>query len=306
MGPGSPNTHFPGARANHFGREPGGYWLIEPTTGPKVSDPLAAGPLPLVLVLPDCCLSGDVAASLAQDAFWRHIAQQGAVVILPVYNAASVIDDVRASMREALSELTEGDHPAVDLTKSAVIGYAFGGPAAIIYAATAEAEGLPIPSALLVANPCEGNAEGNSEGSDCVTIPTDLALPRGVKVVIWVADQDGVVGTAPAKRIWTSLDSVSLADRDFVMAVSDDHGHLPFIADHNTINAHASDPGGVYGLWKLFDGLTACTFTGDFCQYALGDTPEQRFMGVWSDGVPVAELKITDNPGPPRNPPGIH
>jgi hypothetical protein len=35
------------------------------------------------------------------------------------------------------------------------------------------------------------------------------------------------------------------------------------------------------------------------CEYALGDTPEQRFMGYWSDGVPVAELEVVADPGPP-------
>jgi len=28
----------------------------------------------------------------------------------------------------------------------------------------------------------------------------------------------------------------------------------------------------------------------------LGNTKEQRFMGVWSDGVAVKELKVTDTP----------
>jgi hypothetical protein len=28
-------------------------------------------------------------------------------------------------------------------------------------------------------------------------------------------------------------------------------------------------------------------------QYALGDTPEQRYMGQWSDGTAVLELKAT-------------
>jgi hypothetical protein len=29
---------------------------------------------------------------------------------------------------------------------------------------------------------------------------------------------------------------------------------------------------------------------------ALGNTPEQRFMGTWSDGVPVTEAVVTDDP----------
>ena len=52
-----------------------------------------------------------------------------------------------------------------------------------------------------------------------------------------------------------------------------------------------------YGTWKLLDALMACSFDGTWCEYALGNTPEQRFMGVWSDGVPVIELNVTDDPG---------
>lgn len=47
-----------------------------------------------------------------------------------------------------------------------------------------------------------------------------------------------------------------------------------------------------YGLWKLFDGLTDAAFFGKNRQYALGNTPEMRYMGKWSDGVPVKELKV--------------
>jgi len=51
-----------------------------------------------------------------------------------------------------------------------------------------------------------------------------------------------------------------------------------------------------FGLWKLFDGLTDAAFFGTNRNYALGNTPEQRFMGVWSDGRPVKELIVTKHP----------
>ena len=51
-----------------------------------------------------------------------------------------------------------------------------------------------------------------------------------------------------------------------------------------------------FGTWKLFDGLCDAAFYGKNREYALGNTTQQRFMGLWSDGVPVKELKITDNP----------
>ncbi len=51
-----------------------------------------------------------------------------------------------------------------------------------------------------------------------------------------------------------------------------------------------------YGLWKLFDGLCDAAFYGKNREFALGNTPQQRFMGKWSDGTPVKELKITTDP----------
>ena len=51
-----------------------------------------------------------------------------------------------------------------------------------------------------------------------------------------------------------------------------------------------------YGTWKLFDALCDAAFYGKNREYALGNTPQQRFMGLWSDGVPVKELKVTDKP----------
>lgn len=47
-----------------------------------------------------------------------------------------------------------------------------------------------------------------------------------------------------------------------------------------------------YFCWKQFDALRSAAFERDPRAYALGDTPEHRFNDVWSDGVPVRELKI--------------
>jgi hypothetical protein len=49
-------------------------------------------------------------------------------------------------------------------------------------------------------------------------------------------------------------------------------------------------------LWKLFDGLADAAFFGRNREYALGNTPQQRFMGFWSDGTAVKELIVTDRP----------
>ena len=40
----------------------------------------------------------------------------------------------------------------------------------------------------------------------------------------------------------------------------------------------------------------SCSFANQDCQVAFGNTPQQRFIGTWSDGVPVAEAQVTKDP----------
>lgn len=47
-----------------------------------------------------------------------------------------------------------------------------------------------------------------------------------------------------------------------------------------------------YGTWKLFDALEEAAFWGRNREYALGNTPQQRFMGKWSDEIPVKEMTV--------------
>ena len=51
-----------------------------------------------------------------------------------------------------------------------------------------------------------------------------------------------------------------------------------------------------FGYWKLFDGLTDAVFYGRNREYALGNTPRQRYMGTWSDGQPVREPVVFGQP----------
>jgi hypothetical protein len=105
------------------------------------------------------------------------------------------------------------------------------------------------------------------------------------------------------------------------MVQSDTHGFPPLVADHlfplnfdkEFVRAHdfskakkrelsfkrtllqkflRSDALSFYGSWKLFDALCSAAFYGEDKHFALGDTKEQRFMGLWSDGVPVKELRV--------------
>ncbi len=118
-----------------------------------------------------------------------------------------------------------------------------------------------------------------------------------------------------------ALTQVPASNRNFVTISSDYYGRPPLIADHSaptavdlglppsTLNnlfnsvvfmvTHwgVVDAMDYYGYWKLFDGLCDAAFHGRNREYALGDTPQQRFMGTWSDGVPVRPLEVMRAPG---------
>jgi len=117
----------------------------------------------------------------------------------------------------------------------------------------------------LNASPGVGQSDGGREGG----IYLELGAAPGLS-----ADDALVDVTFPVR--------VGLSLHDYYELAGVDHsfGYL-------SIGAAASVPFGRtrYGTWNVHG-------TVDF--YALGDTPEQRDMGRWSDGVPARELIVRE------------
>jgi pimeloyl-ACP methyl ester carboxylesterase len=181
----------------------------------------------------------------------------------------------------------------------AVVGHSVGGVLAANYAAVAAEAELPVPAALMSVEPggCEGCGESGQLGVPFAELGAISATTRALVVV---GEDDDAVGDFGAKIIWSGMAAVPSERRDYVTVTSDGHGEPPLEASHAFPQASGPDDNvdalDWYGTWKLFDALTACAFAGDSCDVALGDTPAQRFMGIWSDGTPVAEARVTDDP----------
>jgi len=132
-------------------------------------------------------------------------------------------------------------------------------------------------------------------------------IPPGTLVLVMAGDQDNWVGYQDARDIIWETTQIPQENKDFVMMDSDNHGYPPITADHffplcssikifgynSTFLTNAQD---YYGTWKLFDGLYDAAFYGQNRDYALGNTSQQRFMGLWSDGTPIKELNVTTSP----------
>jgi acetyl esterase/lipase len=193
-------------------------------------------------------------------------------------------------IRDGLAELEEGEHVAVDLAKLAAVGHSFGGMLAAKYAAIAEAEGLPAPSAIMPVMP----------GCDCSFANEVGTIPATTRVIMLASRQDADAKEWWSQPMWDAMTLVPLEQRDYVLLWSDWHGAPDLVVSHHTPNTDGEwDPLDAldwYGTWKFFDLLTDCSFFGTDCDAALGNTPEQRYMGTWSDGTPVTEAEITDDP----------
>lgn len=302
-GPGGTEYVFPAVRATSLGDEPGGGRIFEPSATARDGTAAPSELLPLVLLIDGCCYRAEGRAvnggggdgGQGFHAWIEHLVRRGAIVVYPIYGSSNPQMDIAAAMQAALATLATEGHTQPDPARTAVIGFSFGGPLAADYAAAAGAAGLPVPEVLLAYAP-----------SRVYPTPHRPSPPPTLRALVIIGDNDP--GAAPgANVIWAWLAPLPRGQRDFVTLVSDDRGEPPLIAVHHVPLTNARPPNPVvsldaldwYGTWKLIDALMSCTIAGAWCEYALGNTPEQRFMGTWSDGAPVKELVVSDDPASP-------
>ncbi len=323
-GPGGKQYIHANATKNRYGSGNGEYWIFEPDAPKPASAPVVV------------FLHGWGGMNpLYYGAWLDHLVKRGNIVIYPRYQA-TLLTPIREflpstidAIKDALSRLqTERGHIKPDLKKFAVVGHSLGGLLAANVAALAKESSLPQVRAVMSVEPGITEAPVNFPLADLKKIPPETLL------LAVAGDQDTLVRDTDAKRIYYESTRIPAENKDFVMMVTDTHGAPSLQASHRapTATDRSYDNGeGVgggpanpervgnsrqndrssqdrrldtmminaldfYGTWKLFDALCDAAFYGKNRDYALGNTPKQRFMGVWSDGVPVKELKVTDKP----------
>jgi acetyl esterase/lipase len=268
---------------------------------------------------------------LYYGAWIDHLVKRGNIVVFPRYQSsvltprAHFIPNTLDAIKDAIDRLQrEPGHVRPELNRVAAVGHSLGGVLAASVAALAAESGLPPVRAVMAVEPGMTSHPANVPIADLKKIPGDTVL------LSVAGDRDTFVGDIDAKRIYYESTRVSADNKDFVTLVTDDHGTPGLIANHRAPTApdQTYDNGegdrtapqtnrderstngprpestrapvvnalDYYGLWKLFDGLCDAAFFLKNREYALGNTPQQRFMGRWSDGVAVKELIVTDQP----------
>ena len=244
-----------------------------------------------------------------------HLVGRGNVIVFPVYQdslltaAKDFTPNAIAAVQNAIHTLqNEPGHVKPQLDKVAIVGHSMGGVISANMAALWKGAGLPFPRAIMCVEP--GKTWG-SLGWIQIQLADLSQIPAQTLLLSVAGDRDQLVNDVDAKRIFNESTQVSSTNKNYGKpSLSADHlaalalGTMPRGAEQGnrmTNSLHVETNSTVnaldfYGTWKLFDGLTDAAFYGQNRNSALGNTPEQRFMGVWSDGVPVKELKVTTQP----------
>lgn len=238
-------------------------------------------------------LHGANAIDPENQAKWStHLARKGNIVIYPAYQTplsrpADYTPNAITAIRNALAALAKNPGPKPDTSGGLLlIGHSYGSVVAVNYASRAAAQGLPAAAGILAVNPWY------------TTIDSPLSVPASTEVVCVVGMDDTFAGRQGCDTIWDRLghDTTPSPIRNYVRMYSDAHGSPALSADHSAPNDKFSPVDALdwYGYWKLADGLRDCSLLGTNCAFALGDTPQQRHMGNWSDGTPVTPLEVSE------------
>ena len=320
-GPGGSAYKHREVRTNLYAEGNLAYWLYEPVDPSPQRAPLVT------------LLHGWGGGSPSRFGAWiDHLVKRGNIVLFPVYQgslrpwakpwdqvpASEMLTNVTGTVKDAIQRLQKGDHVQPNLERFAITGLSLGGALTAQMAAVAQKNGLPVPRAIMPIAPGRPIwARRSLPVVDLRTIPSSLLM------IVVVCEDDKTAGDREGRRIFAETSQISPENKNLVVMLSDYHGTPPLVANHSSPaayhpnyemapliqNRRLNRPGKkveerdflppsalhYYGYWKLFDALTDAAFYQQNREYALGATPQQRFMGIWSDGAPVKELTVITN-----------
>jgi len=292
-GPGSTVYPFAGVRTDRIGSLPTGSTVFSP----EVMQPEQLVDLPVIVFL-----HGFTAVEPQRYGGWiTHLVRRGAVVIYPDYQNPGVfaggqdryIGNMFLGITDALNSLD------LDPSRLHVVGHSLGAVLTMVYGVTAAERGLPPAATLTMIEPGGCRNCGNSIGFG-VPLLLDGTVPEDTLVSIVAGEDDALVGTSDAHMLSGMVSAIPTDRRRFVVVRSDDHGQPSLVADH--LFPQTAGRGGEedsldwHGLWRPLDALVGCAETGQYCDIALGTSPQALFMGMWSDGTPVTTPQVQETP----------
>lgn len=241
----------------------------------------------------------------------EHLVKKGHVVIFPKYqlNDASLpsgyTPNAITGIQDALLELASNPNRVKPrMEHFGIIGHSYGGVISSNLVTEYAAYGIPKPQCFMLCQPGTG-------GINSGRLNSYTAMDTSYNALIVVGSGDIVVGNSFGREIMDST-NIPTSHKNYITHYPDNLGNPNVEATHNEPLASNNDYDGgtvstvitggyiaskidavdFYCYWKLADALLSCTFYGEDCNYAFGDTPEQKYMGQWSDGTDLELLVV--------------
>ena len=240
--------------------------------------------------------------------FIRHTVRHGTIVVYPRWQTDTAVPcpgpfDIEPCMASALNGIDGAlEYLAADATRvqpeldgASYFGFSFGGVITTNLVNRWQTLGLPEPEVVFLEDPHDGGLDGTGEPA----LDDDLSGIPASTLLQCHSSADGIIAGSPnssCNAIFPGLGHVPDENKDLVMARADNHG-VPALSSVHGVCAAPPGTADAYDwnfCWKVWDALHAAASDGDMSQFALGDTPEHRSNGLWSDGTPVAPLTIQD------------
>ena len=277
-----------------------GYWLFEPTNPtPDSAD---------VIIFNHAY---GVFNPGLYGAWIEHLVKKGNIIIFPKFQSSDAslpstyTPNAVTGILDAIAELnTNASYVRPRWNHLAMIGHSYGGVVSANLAVEYSAYGTPKPNCIMLCQPGTG-------GVNTGRLNSYASMDTDYDMIIVVGDNDIIVGDTFG---WEIMDSTAIptSHKNLIVHYADSYGNGTLEASHNEpLSADITYDGGVtsviiasaYGVskidaidyycyWKLADALMSCSFYGTDCDYAFGDTPNQKFMGVWGDNSPVSSLQV--------------
>ena len=229
-GPGGAEYSHRGVHATLADPGPRGYWLFEPAEPRPAEAPLIVFNHGWGAMDPN-----------VYGAWIEHLVRRGNVVVYPLYQDSlrtpvrDFTPNAAAAVREAIRRLQkEPGHVRPQLAKFALVGHSMGGVLSANLAALSEEEGLPRPRAVMCVQPGKTWARSPQIAVEL----EDLGrIPRETLLLAVAGDRDALARDVDAKRIFEEATAIPLANKDFVILVTDTHGQPDLLATHSAPTA---------------------------------------------------------------------
>ncbi|WP_028476869.1 hypothetical protein [Nocardia sp. CNY236] len=307
-GPGGSDYAYTDMRVSSGGEGDNAWFAFEPVGGP----PLASAPLAVITHG-----FGEYSGYEKLHGLIRHTVRKGSVVIYPRWQASPRTPcpkgpgDIEPCVQSAVEGIRGGlsflqsDSARVQpqLDRTSYFGLSFGGILTSNFLNRHEALELPRPRAVFLDDPHDGGFAGKGEPAlddTLAGIPADTLFQCHIGdegIVALEGNQD-----SSCNALFPKLGHIPPANKNIVLTYTDKHGTPPLLSAHGVSNGSPNpdtrgsiDAYDYFFIWKVWDALRSAADSGADREYALGDTPEHRYMGTWSDGTPVTPLKIQDH-----------